>query len=162
MHRRRVLRTLPVLTLVVPSLGGCGDAPVRAVPFERSDSPPCRQVAEHWPDTVAGLEPRVTAVQSAGVAAWGAPPVVARCGKNPPGPTTDPCIDVSGVDWLATELDDGTMFTTYGRDPALEVLVPSDHGTAPLLLPAFEEAARQVPQRGGRCVAATDASGAQP
>lgn len=156
MHRRRVLRILPALA-VVSLLAGCGEQPVRAAPFDRSDSPACQRVAAHWPATVGGLEPRVTAVQSVGVAAWGEPPVVARCGKNPPGPTTDPCIDVSGVDWVATELEDGTMFTTFGRDPAVEVLVPSEHGTAPLLLPAFEEAARQVPQDQGRCVAVPDA-----
>lgn len=158
MHRRRVLTVLPALAVLL-LLAGCGEQPVRAAPFDRSDSPECRRVAAHWPGTVAGLEPRVTAVQSVGVAAWGDPPVVARCGKNPPGPTTDPCIDVSGVDWVATELEDGTMFTTFGRDPALEVLVPSEHGTAPLLLPAFEEAARQVPQDQGRCVAVDDADG---
>ncbi|HSP60682.1 MAG TPA: DUF3515 family protein [Ornithinimicrobium sp.] len=156
MHRRRVL-TLPVLVVALSLLTACGEEAVRAAPFDGSDSPVCTQVARHWPATVAGLEPRVTAVQSDGVAAWGDPPVVARCGKVPPGPTTDPCIDVSGIDWVATELDDGTMFTTYGRDPALEVLVPADHGTAPLLLPAFEQAARQVPQTGGRCVAVSDA-----
>lgn len=159
MHRRRVLRILPVLLAATAVIAACGEQPVRATPFERSDSPACRAVAEHWPATVGGLEPRVTAVQSQGVAAWGEPPVVARCGKAAPGPTTDPCIDVSGVDWVATELEDGTMFTTYGRDPALEVLVPSEHGTAPLLLPAFEQAARQVPQTAGRCVAVSDAGG---
>ncbi|GAA1169231.1 hypothetical protein GCM10009584_07720 [Ornithinimicrobium humiphilum] len=137
-------------------LAACGDDAVRAVPFDLSDSPACRAVAEHWPSTVGGLEPRVTAVQSTGVAAWGDPPIVARCGKLPPEPTTDPCIDIDGIDWVATELDDGTMFTTYGRTPAIEVLVPDAYDTAPLWLPAFGEAVRQVEQSLGECSSVTD------
>ena len=158
MHGRRVLtrHLRPLLALSpVLLLAACGPQPVRAVPFEASDSPACQAVADHWPQTVGGLEQRVTAVQSPGVAAWGDPPIVARCGKEPPGPTTDPCIDVAGVDWVATELDDGTMFTTYGRDPAVEVLVPSAYDTAPLWLPAFDEAVRQVDQRLGACSSVT-------
>ncbi|GGK62762.1 DUF3515 family protein [Ornithinimicrobium pekingense] len=136
-------------------LGACGDDAVRAVPFDESDSPACQAVADRWPDTVGGLQPRVTAVQSRGVAAWGDPPVVARCGKQAPAPTTDPCIDIDGVDWVATELDDGTMFTTYGRSPAVEVLVPAEYDTAPLWLPAFGEAVRQVEQTLGACSSVT-------
>ena len=145
---------LPLALLVVLSLSGCGPDPVRATPFGATDSPACQLVADHWPSVVGGLEPRVTAVQSRGVAAWGDPPVVARCGKQPPGPTEDPCIDVSGVDWVATELEDGTMFTTYGRDPAVEVLVPSAYDTAPLWLPAFADAVSQVEQTLGECTSA--------
>ena len=128
---------------------------MRAVPFGESDSPACQAVADHWPQTVGDLEPRATAVESRGVAAWGDPPVVARCGKQPPGPTTDQCIDINGIDWVATELDDGTMFTTYGRSPAIEVLVPDAYDTAPLWLPAFTVAAAQVEQTLGRCTSAT-------
>jgi hypothetical protein len=154
MHRRRVL-TLPAPALLCLTLAACGDAPVRAVPFGASDSPACQRVADHWPERVGDLEPRVTAVQSRGVAAWGDPPVVARCGKAPPGPTEDPCIEVDGVDWVATTLDDGgTMFTTYGRSPAVEVLVPAEYDTAPLRLPAFTGAAAQVEQTLGRCTSA--------
>ncbi|MFK5634738.1 MULTISPECIES: DUF3515 family protein [unclassified Ornithinimicrobium] len=139
---------------LVVLLSGCGQDAVRATPFGGSDSPSCEAVADHWPTTVGGLEPRVTAVQSRGVAAWGDPPVVARCGKAPPGPTEDPCIDVSGIDWVATELEDGTMFTTFGRDPAVEVLVPVVYDTAPLWLPAFADAVSQVEQTLGECTSA--------
>ncbi|QFG68998.1 DUF3515 family protein [Ornithinimicrobium pratense] len=166
MHGRRPLRRTPgagrpalvaVLCAGVALLAGaCGDGAVRAVPFDAADSPACLAVADHWPTTVGPHEPRVTAVQSRGVAAWGDPPIVARCGKQPPGPTTEQCLDVNGVDWVLTELDDGAMFTTYGRDPAIEVLVPDTHESAPLLLPVFGAAAEQVPQTMGRCTAVGD------
>ena len=138
------------------AVAGCGDGSVRAVPFEATDSPACQDVAENWPTTVGPYEPRVTAVQTTGVAAWGDPAIVARCGKVPPGPTTETCLDINGVDWVVTELDDGTMFTTYGRDPAIEVLVPDAYETSPLLLPAFGPAAEQVPQTLGRCTSVFD------
>jgi hypothetical protein len=158
-HGRRVLsRRLGTLLALAPALllAGCGDGSVRAVPFEQSDSPACRSVSALWPQTVGGLEERVVAVQSSGVAAWGDPPIVARCGKQPPAPTTDPCIDIDGVDWVATELDDGTMFTTYGRSPAVEVLVPEEYDTAPLWLPPFGDAVRQVEQTLGACSSVGD------
>lgn len=82
---------------------------------------------------------------------------MARCGKAPPGPTTDPCIDVNGIDWVATTLDDGgTMFTTYGREPAVEVLVPAVYEAPPLLLPPFGDAVATIPQTLGECTAVED------
>ncbi|WP_237768177.1 DUF3515 family protein [Serinicoccus sp. CNJ-927] len=155
MHGRRALRPrtgLLAAALGLVSLTACGEGAVRAVPFDASDSAVCLEVAARWPGTIGPYEARVTAVQSEGVAAWGEPPIVARCGKAPPGPTTDPCIDVGGVDWVATVLDDGgTMFTTYGRDPAIEVLVPESYDSHPLLLPPLDDAARVVPQTLGEC-----------
>ena len=68
-----------------------------------------------------------------------------------PGPTTDQCLGVSGVDWVAHRLSDGVRFTTYGRSPAIEVLVPSDYSPEPLLLGAFTRAAQAVPQGERRC-----------
>lgn len=159
MHRRRVLRPPLALTALATSavlLAGCGQDAVRATPFEQSDSPACQAVAELWPATVGDLAGRITAVQSTGVAAWGDPPIVARCGKTPPGPTEDPCIDVDGVDWVATELDDGTMFTTYGRSPAVEVLVPEVYDSAPMWLPAFGDAVETIPQTLGECSSVFD------
>ncbi|MDQ3358588.1 MAG: DUF3515 family protein [Actinomycetota bacterium] len=120
-------------------------------PFEGSDTPVCREVADSWPATVGGQPSRETAVQTRGVAAWGDPAIIARCGAPVPGPTTDQCLDVEGVDWVADQLEDGVAFTTYGRDPAIEVLVPDAFEPEPLVLPAFGAAAQVVPQGDRRC-----------
>ena len=77
-------------------------------------------------------------------AAYGDPAIIARCGVPALGPTTDDCIEVDGMGWVAQGLSDGTRFTTFGRDPAIEVLVPKDYAPEPLLLPAFTEAAEQL------------------
>jgi hypothetical protein len=85
------------------------------------------------------------------VRAWGDPAIIARCGLSPVGPTTDQCLDVSGVDWVAHQLTDGVRFTTYGRSPAIEVLVPSAYKPEPLVLPAFAAAASTIPQGERHC-----------
>lgn len=145
------LRPLVALgTATAALLAGCTSA-VEVRPFEGSDSPACQRVADAWPATVRDLERREVAVQSRGVAAWGDPAIIARCGADPPGPTTDQCLDVAGVDWIARELEDGWRFTSYGRDPAVEVLVPDAHDPDALLLTAFNPAAEAVPQGERRC-----------
>ncbi|CAN5743213.1 hypothetical protein BH24ACT8_BH24ACT8_23560 [soil metagenome] len=147
MHRRPPLRSF---LLIVVALAGCSSA-VKVQPFEGSDTPVCREVADSWPATVGGQPSRETAVQTRGVAAWGDPAIIARCGAPVPGPTTDQCLDVEGVDWVADQLEDGVAFTTYGRDPAIEVLVPDAFEPEPLVLPAFGAAAQVVPQGDRRC-----------
>jgi hypothetical protein len=111
----------------------------------------CRSAAAGWPTTVGGQQLRATSSSSAAVRAWGDPPIIARCGLPPIGPTTDPCLDVSGIDWVAHQLTDGVRFTTYGRSPAIEVLVPSAYNPEPLLLPAFGRAAAAIPQGQRHC-----------
>ncbi len=88
---------------------------------------------------------------SPAVRAWGDPPIVARCGVNPPGPTTDDCLTVDGVDWVATPLSDGTRFVTYGRDPAIEVLIPRGDQPEGSLLPVFAASAGALPTTGRHC-----------
>lgn len=74
-------------------------------------------------DPLGGVgERRGTSSQS--TAAWGDPAVVLRCGVEPPGPTTETCRDIDGTDWVARESAGGTVYTTYGREPAVAVTLP--------------------------------------
>lgn len=100
---------------------------------------------------MAGRDRVPTTSDSPAVAAWGDPPVVARCGLTSPGPTQLDCISANGVDWVAQPMSDGIAFTTYGRDPALEVLVPRAYAPEPLMLGPFTDAAKAVPQGPHRC-----------
>ncbi|HET7399240.1 MAG TPA: DUF3515 family protein [Intrasporangium sp.] len=127
----------------------CSRAVEVAVP-SGADVPVCRAPA--WPAAVGGRGRVETTPASAAVAAWGDPAIVARCGLAPLGPTSDPCVTVDGVDWVVRALSDGSAATTYGRDPALEVLVPAAYGPAPLLLPAFSQAARRLPATSRHCL----------
>jgi hypothetical protein len=100
---------------------------------------------------VAGRSRVATDPESGSVAAWGDPAIIARCGLEPLGPTTDDCVTVDGVDWVVRRLSDGSMATTYGRDPAVEVLAPGAYGPVPLLLPAFTAVAASLPENGRHC-----------
>ena len=130
--------------LVAASLVGCA----RAVSVEVAPdaaNPVCASVVLALPTELGGSALLTTTSQA--TAAWGDPaaPIVLRCGVVPPGPTTQRCVqatDASGasVDWIAVEGEPGATggalwtFTTYGRDPAVEVRVPAalttDHSTS--------------------------------
>ena len=137
--------------LLMGVLAACSSS-IEVVNPADAGSPSCRSAALHWPKTVGGQPLRPTTSSSAAVRAWGDPAIIARCGLAPIGPTTDQCVSVSGVDWVAHQLGDGMRFTTYGRSPAIEVLVPSAYRPEPLLLPAFGAAASAIPQGERHCL----------
>ncbi len=114
-------------------------------------SPGCVAAAQAWPADVSGMPRRDTQPESAAVAAWGDPAVIARCGVAALGPTDTECVDVDGVGWIPQSLSDGTRFTTFGTEPALEVLVPAAYAPEPLLLPAFGAAAKALPRNDLAC-----------
>jgi hypothetical protein len=92
-----------------------------------------------------------TGSRAADARAWGDPAVIATCGWPALAPTTQECLDVDGVYWVVERLSDGVRFTTFGRDPAIEVLVPHAYAPEPLLLPAFAPAVRALPENGRAC-----------
>lgn len=123
-------------------LTGCArDVPTAPAPS--ASDPVCAQVLQATPGVLGGADQRATTSQAS--RAWGDPAITLRCGVEPLGPTTDRCITVTGVDgvsidWVVAENDDvvGTgedadtergrfMFTTYGRTPAIEVIVPVEY-----------------------------------
>ena len=53
--------------------------------------------------------------------------------------------------WIPEELSDGTRFTSFGTEPAIEVLVPDAYAPEGLLLPAFAPAAKALPPNGLAC-----------
>ena len=77
--------------------------------------------------------------------------MIATCGWPALGPTDQECLDVDGVYWVVESLSDGVRFTTFGRDPAIEVLVPDAYKPEPLLLPAFGAAAKALPTNDREC-----------
>ena len=129
-------------------LSACNRPPEVALAPQAS-APACASAA--WPADVSGHQRVPTQPDHGSVAAWGEPAIIARCGLDPLGPTTDDCVTVDGVDWVVRALSDGSAATTYGRDPAIEVLAPAQYGAVPLLLPAFTSLARTLPENGRRC-----------
>ena len=106
---------------------GCSGA-VSVAPAPDAADPVCAQVLTAAPEELLEGSRRETTAQSA--LAWGEPPVVLRCGVAPLGPSAD-CLAVETdgveVDWIRTDGDDGAAtFTTYGRVPSVEVVVPAE------------------------------------
>ena len=111
------------------ALGGCA----RAVPMDPGPSATeagCSQVMVLLPEAVGERELRETTAQS--TAAWLLPgqpadaAVTLTCGVDPPAPSTDPCVTMGGVDWVATEHENRIWYTGYGRAPAVRISIPKD------------------------------------
>ncbi|MEE1649805.1 DUF3515 family protein [Brachybacterium sp. J144] len=114
--------------VLAATLTACGTVTVPSGEF--AADPTCADVVIGAPQEVLGLARTETSSQ--GTAAWGSgeDTVVMRCGVTPPGPTTERCTtleDGDGVriDWIVSEIDGGFLYTTYGREPAIDVSVPS-------------------------------------
>jgi hypothetical protein len=131
--RRALLGVAAAATL----LAGCASAvPVEVAPH--ATDPVCASVVLATPDSLGdGLDRHDTTSQA--TTAWGDPAhaVVLRCGVEPLGPTTEHCVTVATpggatVDWVAVaddpehQDDSAWTFTTYGREPAVEVRVPAE------------------------------------
>ncbi len=146
----RVVLAAVALGAAAAALSGCSSAVEVTVPGAGGGEA-CAAAGAQWPATVSGMARRDTSPSSPAVAAWGDPAVIARCGVPAPAPTSTECVEVDGVGWIPEPLSDGTRFTSFGTDPALEVLVPSAYAPEPLLLPAFAPAARTLPDNGLEC-----------
>lgn len=138
----RVLTSVLLATAGATLLSSCArDVALEPAPY--ASDPVCAQVLQATPGELGGATVRATTSQAS--RAWGDPPITLRCGVELLAPTTDRCIAVTGadgtsVDWVVAENDDVVgsgedadtergrfSFTTYGRTPAVEVVVPVEY-----------------------------------
>src|SRR6476661_3138828 len=136
-------------------LGGCSPA-VDVAPAADAANPACAPMMVALPDAIGDAKLRKTNSQA--TAAWGDPSqVILRCGVNVPGPTTDRCVSVNGVDWVIKEADAAWTLTTFGRKPATEILLTKDQETisSATVLADLSGAAAKIPAT-GNCVGQED------
>ncbi|MGX5696200.1 DUF3515 domain-containing protein [Agromyces soli] len=153
-RRRRVVGAFAVVGAAL-GLTACAQAvPFDPAPFAASAD--CAALVVRLPDTVAELPERQTNAQGTG--AWGEPAsVLLRCGVPVPGPTTDRCVSVDGVDWIIDESDAPRyLFTTYGRSPAVEVLVDNDVVSGTSAITDLAKAVSVIPTEGPGCTSIDD------
>jgi len=147
------MKLLAMVPLLALGLLLCGCTPTVALePATDAINPICASVVVRLPDTVAGLSARTTNAQGTG--AWGSPTsVIVRCGVPSPAPTAAlPCVTVEGIDWLRDDTGDPNfVFTTYGRDPAVEVIINGDAVSGLDALTDLALAVGQLPVE-GTCV----------
>jgi hypothetical protein len=120
MRPRRSLVALSAAALAIV-LAGCAPV-VTMTPAEFANDPECAAAIVRMPDALSSYPLRQTDAQ--GTAAWGEPTVVLfTCGVPVPEVSDLPCVEIDGIFWLREEVPAGLAFTTYGRDPAVRVVV---------------------------------------
>jgi hypothetical protein len=125
------------------ALSACSPT-VSLEPAADANNPGCADVIVRLPDGVDGQERRTTNAQS--TAAWGAPTtVILRCGIEPVEISTLPCVTASGVDWLVDESAKPSFrFISFGRDPAIEVIVDSENAVGVNALESLAPAVQSI------------------
>ncbi|SLM99496.1 Protein of unknown function (DUF3515) [Brevibacterium sp. Mu109] len=155
--RRTLFRTSAgvAAAAALVTLAGCTSMLV-VDPAEDAADPDCALPMLLMPDELNELQQRTTSSQ--GTTAWGEPAsVIVRCGVAPPAPTTDPCVNVDGVDWVQVRADEDTwQFVTYGRTPAVEVLVTPTEVSGATALASVSSAVSDIEQT-AECVSVEDA-----
>lgn len=150
-RRAALARSAAGLTVLVSiALTACSPI-VALTPAPDANNPDCASVIVRLPEVVGGLAQRQTDAQ--GTSAWGDPDaVVLTCGVPVPEASELPCID-KGVFWLRDDSQEGYwLFTSFGRDPAVDVVVDRDIASGPgVVLEDLENAVSYTPENGLRC-----------
>ena len=125
------------------SLSACSPT-VSLEPAADANNPGCADVIVRLPDAVDGQERRTTNAQS--TAAWGNPAtVILRCGIEPVEISTLPCVTANGVDWIVDDSAKPSFrFISFGRTPALEVIVDSENAVGVNALDSLAEAVESI------------------
>ncbi|NYE94638.1 hypothetical protein FHU41_000859 [Psychromicrobium silvestre] len=137
---------LLILFLGVGALLTACTPAVEVAPAKDSADPACAPMMIALPDALADAPLRETSSQA--TAAWGNPSVVVlRCGVTPPPrTTTDTCVGVNGVDWVMKQKGDTWTLTTYGRQPATEILFSEKNVASSTILPQLAASVSKIPQ----------------
>lgn len=145
-----------LVTASALTLTACAGS-VSMEPAPHANDPDCAAVTVRLPDALGELAKRETTAQATG--AWGDPAsVLLHCGVEPIGPTTMPCFSVNGVDWVRDDSEAPIYrFTTYGRTPAVEVVIDNDHASGSALLDLSP--AVSVIEQTSKCLNAEDVTG---
>ncbi|MDH6237530.1 DUF3515 domain-containing protein [Cryobacterium sp. CG_9.6] len=135
-------------------LTGCAAA-VPLQPAADATNPACADVVVQLPELVSDEPIRETNAQATG--AWGDPSaILLHCGVTVPGPTTLPCLTVNGIDWIEDDSDAPLYrYTTYGRDPAVELVIDSGKVSGTNTLVDLASAVSGIPATAA-CVGAED------
>ena len=124
----RILLALVAAGTLAASLSACSQiVSLDAAPD--SNNPRCAAVSVRLPDAIDGMSQRDTDAQA--TSAWGTPTrVIFRCGLPEVKASTLTCVTAGGVDWLVDDTQaPNYRFITFGRNPASEVIVDSDHAS---------------------------------
>jgi hypothetical protein len=157
---RRTPRTLAILGAVIAlaaGLTGCTNA-VSMSAAPSANAAACAAVQVRLPATVdSKFDLRNTNAQA--TAAWGDPEVaIYHCGVAVPTVSDLPCFSQGGVDWIRDDRGDQVVFTTFGRSPAVQVVVDSTKTTS-TVVQELSDAVSSLPKDGHECLDPDDVQG---
>ncbi len=157
--RRRTRLVVTALAAAALGLGltGCTNA-VAMQPAPSANAAACAAAQVRLPDTVSStLTLRNTTAQA--TAAWGSPSAVLyHCGVPVPTVSDLPCFAKGSVDWIRDDRGGQIVYTTFGRSPAVQVVIDTTKATDSVLQdigPAVET----LPRDGHRCLDPADVDG---
>ncbi|WP_426623949.1 DUF3515 family protein [Leifsonia sp. McL0607] len=158
--RRSPRQVALAVTIAASALALAGCTPTVSLdPGADANNPGCAEISVRLPDSVTDKDRRQTDAQATG--AWGDPAaVLLRCGVPPLGPTTKPCVDVNGIDWvlMSDPAAKQVVYQTFGRTPATEVVIDHVSGASDAaVLPEFASAIASVKQT-QKCLSTLDTS----
>ena len=157
LHFRRFVSARPSLVVAAIAAGlaltSCSPV-VDVTPAKDAANAACAPMMLALPEAIGDAKLRKTNAQA--TAAWGDPSaVILRCGVNVPGPTTDRCVSVNDVDWVIKEGSPIWTLTTYGREPATEILMDPDKISSATVLADLSAAAAKI-KASRNCVGQAD------
>ncbi|GAA2174313.1 DUF3515 domain-containing protein [Agrococcus versicolor] len=159
---RRTSIALALAGLAAATLSACTSTVSLQVADDATD-PLCASVIVSLPETIGASEPggpfdeRPTDAQA--TAAWGDPAAVTlRCGVPVPDPSTATCATVGGVDWIDVTAEGSEVRTlvTYGREPAVELVIDPERLSASTALGDVSSAVDRTDEVGA-CISPADA-----
>jgi len=129
---------LGVVKRAHPVVAG-GPLPVATVGQPGADSAACNRLMPALPGDLDVAHRRTLQGGGSGVAGWGDPPTILRCGMETPQELTcsSPLTVINGVSWLQLPTEVGLDETTYlaaDRSVRIAVTVPRSATTAPITL----------------------------
>lgn len=154
---RRSLAALGVTVALAAGLTGCTNA-VAMTAAPSSNAAACATAQVRLPDTVdTKYALRNTNAQA--TAAWGDPSAaVYHCGVAVPTVSDLPCFTKGTVDWIRDDEGKRVIYTTFGRDPAVQVVIDSTK-TTDQVLQDIGTAVASLPKDGHRCLDPSDVNG---
>lgn len=104
----------------------------------------CAALVEALPEVVDDAVRRDVEPAQPGLAAWGQPPIILRCGVEQPAglDPTMAVLEVGGVGWRSLGGDGGTFFYLDGADVEVEVAIPDDYAPEAQVLLDLADAVR--------------------
>ena len=150
----------PVLLAAALATALAGCSPIVALkPAPHANDTACADVIVRLPQTVENLQRRETNAQATG--AWGDPArVLLRCGVTVPAVSDLPCVSVDGQDWLRDDTNAPSyVFTSYGRTPAIAIVVDQTKLTPGLVLSDLSSVVAFTAPNGRECLSVEDSLG---